>query len=97
MKQAMLFLCLLFSAMSVMAADMQKYPVENTLADYCYKPEKPLWLSTRIHQKQYEEDMQEYERCKKHFYQVQKNIAKMKLDSEQRSREVLQEFEQQNK
>ena len=97
MKQAVLFLCLLFPVLSVMAADMQRYPVENTLADYCYKPEKPLWLSTRIHQKEYEEDMQEYERCKKHFYQVQKNIAKMKLESEQRSQEIQQEFEQRNK
>ncbi len=94
MKLAVLFFCLVFTSLSLMAADRQHYPLENSLADYCYKPEKPLWLSTRIHQKQYEEDMQEYERCKEHFYQVQQNIAKMKQHSEQRSKEIEKEYEQ---
>lgn len=100
MKPAVLFFCLFFPGLSLMASDAQKYPdtlEDSSVTDYCYKPQKPLWLTTAIHKKQYKEDMQEYERCKKHFYQVHQNIAKMKSESEQRSKVIQKEFEEHNK
>ncbi len=98
MKKAifsLLFSSLFFFSLPLMAEHVPNYPVEDSLADYCYKPSKPLWLSTAIHKKQYREDLEEYERCKQHFYQVHQNIARMKMDSEQRSRDIQKEYEQQ--
>jgi len=52
-------------------------------ADYCYKPEKPLLLSTSDRKKLYDEDLKEYKKCKQSFIEMYERISQMQKDSEE--------------
>jgi len=60
--------------------------------DYCYKPSKPLFLSTAKSNKRYAEDMQEYQRCKNYFLEMQKRSARIQKESDERSRHIMSTY-----
>lgn len=61
-------------------------------ADYCYKPNKPLWFSTHKYKQRYQEDMEEYQRCVQQFHEVHDNIAKMKAESDKNAQKIMADF-----
>lgn len=87
-----LFLALIFILMS---CSSQANELEEQ-ADYCYKPSKPLFFSTAQTKNRYAEDMQEYQRCKKSFIEMQDRSAKMKKESDMNSQLILDTFMDKN-
>ena len=56
----------------------------NENYNYCYKPTKPLLFASGKSKQMYADDLQEYQRCKKNFDQMQADISKMKRLSNRR-------------
>jgi len=63
--------------------------------DYCYKPSKPLFLSTANSKKRYAEDMQEYQRCKQYFVEMQQHSARIKQEADESSRRIMSHYNKQ--
>ena len=63
--------------------------------DYCYKPSKPLFLSTVKTKKRYAEDMQEYQRCKEYFVEMQQHSARIKQEADESSRRIMSKYNKQ--
>ena len=61
---------------------------------HCYKPTKPLLLSTRYHKARYDRDVQEYQRCIKAFITEQEEAIKIHTQAMQKALNSWQEFSQ---
>ena len=61
-------------------------------ANYCYKPSKPLFLSTAADDKRYAEDLKEYKYCQQRFAEMQERAAKMKKESDMNGQLILDTF-----
>jgi len=63
--------------------------------NYCYKPSKPLFLSTAKTKKRYAEDMQEYQRCKEYFIEMQQRSARIKQEADKSSQRIMSNYSKQ--
>lgn len=83
-----LFLILFFTTMSAISqADNQA-----DAQDYCYKPSKPLFFATVEYKKRYAEDVEEHQRCRKGFIEMQARVASMKKESEKNAQLIQDKF-----
>lgn len=62
------------------------------VANYCYKPSKPLFLSTAKDDKRYAEDLDEYQHCQQRFAEMQERAAKLKKESDMNSQLIMDTF-----
>lgn len=90
------FFLFLFSMLSSLSLCAQANTSDTTdLADYCYKPSKPLFFATMHYKKRYAEDVEEYQRCRQHFLEMQEDLAEMKTESEKNSQKIWDNFTEQ--
>ncbi|MCU7837682.1 MAG: hypothetical protein KZQ83_20880 [gamma proteobacterium symbiont of Taylorina sp.] len=87
MKRSIIFTIFVFLITSASA-----YAEDIVPADYCYKPEKPLLLSTSNHKKRYDEDMKEYEKCKKSFTEMYERVSEMQKKSQETTINMNKEY-----
>lgn len=89
-KNSLLFLFLFVSINSASSfAENSVATASGSPADYCYKPEKPLFFSTSHYKHRYDEDMEEYERCHKTFVEMWERVSKMQQKSEKISMNMI--------
>lgn len=62
------------------------------IPNYCYKPSKPLFLSTAEDDKHYAEDLQEYQNCQQRFAEMQERAAKIKKESDMNSQLIMETY-----
>lgn len=91
-KNSLLFLFLFVSINSASSfAENSVATAPGSPADYCYKPEKPLFFSTSYYKHRYDEDMEEYERCHKSFVEMWERVSKMQQKSEKISMNMIKQ------
>lgn len=83
-----MFVLLLISA-SLHAEDEDE---DIVIVDYCYNPGKPLLFSTSNYKKLYDEDMKEYEKCRKLFIEMVKHVNKMQKKHEEINIKMNKEY-----
>jgi hypothetical protein len=82
----LLLLSMMLSAFSASSTADMFEPIP-----FCYKPTKPLWLSTPYYERRYQRDVNDYQRCMKDFILSQELAAKV---HGQAARKALQSWEQ---
>ncbi len=87
-KKNLLFFLFLFVSINS-ASSFSENSDPTSPADYCYKPEKPLFFSTSHYKHRYDEDMEEYERCHKTFVEMWERVSKMQQKSEKISMNMI--------
>jgi len=87
MKLALSFLVILV----LLLVSVQSYSQEEEI-DYCYKPSKPLFLSTSQSKKRYAEDLQEYQRCQQYFIDMKQRTSQLKKESEINEQSMMKNY-----
>lgn len=60
--------------------------------NYCYKPSKPLFLSTADEDRRYTEDLREYKDCQQRFTEMQERAARIKKESDMNSQLIMDSY-----
>ena len=91
MKKNSFFFLFLLASVSASVSSFAEDADSTSPADYCYKPEKPLFFSTSHYKHRYNEDMEEYERCHKTFVEMWKRVSDMQQNSQKISMNMMKE------
>ncbi|WP_198265329.1 hypothetical protein [sulfur-oxidizing endosymbiont of Gigantopelta aegis] len=59
---------------------------------FCYKPTKPLWLSTAYYARRYQRDVGDYQHCMKDFIRSQELAAKVHSQAAKKALQSWQAF-----
>jgi len=64
----------------------------DDVMDYCYKPSKPLFFSTKKYKNIFADDMKEYQRCRKGYIDMKTRVAAMQEESEKNAKRIREQF-----
>lgn len=82
-----LFLTLFFVSLS-----WSSQVIAQEEANYCYKPSKPLFLSTAKDDKRYADDMLEYQNCQQRYTEMRERAARIKKESDKNSQMIMDTY-----
>ncbi|MCP3852340.1 MAG: hypothetical protein GY694_19210 [Gammaproteobacteria bacterium] len=83
------FFVLLFMLLSTIGHTKN---TSDDVMDYCYKPSKPLFLSTKKYKSIFADDMKAYQRCRKGYIDMKARVAAMQKESEKNAEIMREQF-----